>query len=613
MTNMDMLMGMSFIDDRLVDEALRAKRSDRALILRWGLIAACIAAIILVSILAFQSGGLFSRQSGILPEQISDPNELPTSVTGTPRPDNSPNSQRQQQTPPPRSEDEVVLPVPTSKPFETEDPAESPAPTDSAQSQNRNQNQNQTPRGGTGTSAPDSTSTDRPQETTPGETASPTTRPEQMDPQPYQPPEQTSQPEPPASLEPSGPEQLEPSADMEEHVPADQSYYLNYAAADDADGVISVSLIKYQDSPPFIYYDTEYTDILCEADGFEILSRENVSTGVKLLLKISPELPEGRAAALTFRVKNGNETKTTMYFYGISTDRGIFFDKNSHTPWVRYYRTLYREGVYTYDAYRMIYSIITQTQAPVLEDPIPAYREQIDSVNKPDGTASGESSGEQSTETPADTEPDPQPAQSYNISITRDPELNEAFRSLQSSGGYEHAQQFWINNRNTGVYNGRIEIDTSMATGFGEDVTDYAFYAMDTYGVPTRIDVELSEGLFGSSRRLSFTGFSVNPGKTYAVLLWNSPADSENEWITPSSSEITPELLDIFDRAIPDLGDMVTYEPIAYLGYQISSGTNHLFEAQVTTSEGNTVRCLYYIYEDADGSVWHYDTALLAQ
>ena len=69
-------------------------------------------------------------------------------------------------------------------------------------------------------------------------------------------------------------------------------------------------------------------------------------------------------------------------------------------------------------------------------------------------------------------------------------------------------------------------------------------------------------------------------------------------WKTAESTDITPEQLEVFNKAMEKLVG-VKYEPVAYLGSQLVSGTNHCFlcKATVVVPKATPRYTLVYIYE----------------
>ena len=73
-------------------------------------------------------------------------------------------------------------------------------------------------------------------------------------------------------------------------------------------------------------------------------------------------------------------------------------------------------------------------------------------------------------------------------------------------------------------------------------------------------------------------------------------------WKIAESQEITEEQQALFDRAMEGLLG-VNYVPVAYLGSQLVSGTNHCFlcRAAVVRPDAQPTLALVYIYEALDG------------
>ena len=74
-------------------------------------------------------------------------------------------------------------------------------------------------------------------------------------------------------------------------------------------------------------------------------------------------------------------------------------------------------------------------------------------------------------------------------------------------------------------------------------------------------------------------------------------------WAVADHSEVTEEEKAVFDQAMDRLTG-VNYEPIAYLGHQLVSGTNHCFLCRATVVYPNAVPklVLVYIYQDLSGN-----------
>lgn len=116
MTSVDMLMGMSFLDDRLVDGALQMKKSDKSHVVRWNVIAACFGVMVFVGILAVLYGRLFEGNSNDVPIQMeSEPYELLEPAASTPN-HNDVSTDEIIVTPTPEADvnEEIQLPIITS-------------------------------------------------------------------------------------------------------------------------------------------------------------------------------------------------------------------------------------------------------------------------------------------------------------------------------------------------------------------------------------------------------------------------------------------------------------------------------------------------------------------
>lgn len=116
MTSMDMLKGLSFLDDQLVDKALRTKKSDKSHIAGWNVIAACFGATVLVCFLAVQFGKLLGGSANDVPIQMeSEPYGSPDPAAGTPG-HNDAAADEIIATPAPEADDveEIRLPIITS-------------------------------------------------------------------------------------------------------------------------------------------------------------------------------------------------------------------------------------------------------------------------------------------------------------------------------------------------------------------------------------------------------------------------------------------------------------------------------------------------------------------
>ncbi len=75
-------------------------------------------------------------------------------------------------------------------------------------------------------------------------------------------------------------------------------------------------------------------------------------------------------------------------------------------------------------------------------------------------------------------------------------------------------------------------------------------------------------------------------------------------WNATESPEMTEEIRAIFDKGMEGLVG-VNYVPVAYLAFQVVSGTNHCFLCQATVVSPNAspYYALVYLYENLDGQV----------
>ena len=402
MTNIDLLIGMSFIDDQLVDEALRYKRASSSAV-KWGLLAACIGIAFLVGFLALRHG----RPNAAAPdgpgEQLSEPIISPSPAPATTAPADRTPEPQPQETPSLREPSgEIAVPVPTPASAETAPPANTPAAQTPQQTDNR--------RPDTQSSAPDTPAPGMPSPVAPSPSpqTQPTPAPEEPpldNPEPLPTPEQSSGeiviptvPPDAWQLEPQ-PESwsLEPEEPDWEYL--NRPYGLQHSVEHQVGEPIPVDFVRRR-----LTDDTIYTDLQFETDGFEILSREQsytwtssgeasgepgrVPSGERITLALSPELPEGKMAVLTIRVMDGGTVKDTLYFYGLLTDKGVFASDSTGLIWNTYYYACYLSGEYTWAEYNLIESFITspsQARQEMLEDPV----RDLDL-----STAAGGSSGE---------------------------------------------------------------------------------------------------------------------------------------------------------------------------------------------------------------------------
>ena len=116
MTSMDMLMSLSFLDDQLIDKALRTKTSDKLHAVRWNVIAACFGVMVLVGLLAVLYGRFFEGNTSDVPIQMeSEPYEALDPTASTPS-QNDEATDEITVTPTPEAEEveEIQLPIITS-------------------------------------------------------------------------------------------------------------------------------------------------------------------------------------------------------------------------------------------------------------------------------------------------------------------------------------------------------------------------------------------------------------------------------------------------------------------------------------------------------------------
>ncbi len=100
---------------------------------------------------------------------------------------------------------------------------------------------------------------------------------------------------------------------------------------------------------------------------------------------------------------------------------------------------------------------------------------------------------------------------------------------------------------------------------------------------------------------------TVATDESTTITTEESQVQTENndmtEWIVPESTDITPELADLFSRAIDGLVG-VGYTPKLYLGYLVSGGTIHCFlcESVVIVPDAVPYWSLVYVFEDTEGN-----------
>ena len=74
-------------------------------------------------------------------------------------------------------------------------------------------------------------------------------------------------------------------------------------------------------------------------------------------------------------------------------------------------------------------------------------------------------------------------------------------------------------------------------------------------------------------------------------------------WVKPESSELTPHMKEVFDKAMEELVG-VSYVPTQLLATQTVAGTNYaiLCKAQVVVPDAEEYEAVVYIYEDLQGN-----------
>ena len=181
--------------------------------------------------------------------------------------------------------------------------------------------------------------------------------------------------EPAAAATPASAEDAAPSSDMYEeplpdpaHIKASLSFYLEYSVIDDDKGIYSLSLIRREDDE-FTRYDTDYSRVECEADGFEVLSQERVSSGEELTVMLTPPAAELRMAVITLKVMDGDTTKAAFSFYGLNSNQGRCVLDSTGLIWVDCFWACYQAGEITADERDQFIDIVQFAWFPLLEDP----------------------------------------------------------------------------------------------------------------------------------------------------------------------------------------------------------------------------------------------------
>ncbi len=365
MTGVDLLHAMGAIDDRFYDEALRAERKHRTVVLRRTLAAACAGLVLLGGVFALlhaKAGGPTSvelpAQTGV--EQVEEtpiPTDPPTRENGaTVPPEETPPTERN--TPAPPIMQIAVPPAPTATPTPTPMPTPTPTPTPASGAQR--------PQPGTDP-APQPQPTATPSQESPtGEFVIPT-------------------PTPAASqLDPSGADELNCS--------------LQYDSRLENGAIIPLKIIIHWDDAS--NDNKPYTDIQFEADGFEIISQNATDSGADFLLRISDDQPEGHAAVLTLNIMDGDEVNQSLILYAAATERGTYVNEGgTRGLWGNYYYDRYNDGEFEDYEYERIVYVIHTSYNPSLEDPVPtdpltSYLWDNGASNEASGEASGGFSGE---------------------------------------------------------------------------------------------------------------------------------------------------------------------------------------------------------------------------
>ena len=362
MTGYDLLLGMGYLDDGLVDEALRAASGKPRLLLRRGLAAACAALVIAGGVLAavhFTAGERGPAGDPGQADYVPAPTRPPAGadVQVVP-PDETP-------TPAPRPQGpaEADTPENTAEP-QTETPPE-PSVTDAPGTPRP---ADRIPDAGDGPQAPSATPVPQaPRAPASAEPAGPDVPYRTPDPGPA---------ETPASLEPSEtnlPGRTEyaepmpdPTPDGVQLISADNSFYLSWQILEDG---FSVKLSPYLDRLPYRDYDSDYTGVRWEADGFDVLARETVTDGERFSLKLSSGQPEGVLARFTVFVMDGEKEKAAFSFYGVRTDRGLFGSTSTAEIWSGYYEVLYRAGEISYTDWILLGEALRAAGEPLLTNP----------------------------------------------------------------------------------------------------------------------------------------------------------------------------------------------------------------------------------------------------
>ncbi len=337
MTGRDLFIGMGYIDEELIDEALRYQKTSMRAAVKWGLIAACAAAAVFAGVLAVQRLGTPARPSDDAPTQMDERFETPAPETpapgfafAEPEPSELPEAPAPPETPEPAAPSgELVVPPAASPPTASTPAADAPAPPDRP-----------------------------PQPTAPPQATAPA-------PQPTLASEPTPRPWPETGyLEPTGPNP--PGVT----VPPELSFSGRVTQPDPDDAVYVVSILAAADSEE-ADFDSDYTDVLCETEGVELLSQERTETGEELTVRILPASSPLRLSFVTLRVMDGEKEKISFTYYGLNTEEGVWFQTPPGSIWQAYYSKLVNAGKITPEQYqRVIDALRYLLTEPVLEDPM---------------------------------------------------------------------------------------------------------------------------------------------------------------------------------------------------------------------------------------------------
>lgn len=220
---------------------------------------------------------------------------------------------------------------------------------------------------------------------------------------------------------------------------------------------------------------------------------------------------------------------------------------------------------------------------------------------EPEEPAGGEAgSGDPTTE--------PSPVILPTVSVAQG-DAGDLFDDLNSDGAYAHMAQFHITNNTQVVIDSfQIPISRQMeSNGFDWTNTDYAFYLVNADGVPVETEVTVGVAIY-------LFDAGLEPGDTWAVLYWNgeSEPDSPQASWEPRYTPMTPELQDVFDRAMEGREDAAWYAPRSLTAVQTADGTSYVFEAGITedypygysTDFYGSAGPVYYItvHEDTEGN-----------